>query len=73
MDDVLVTRRGSVEFHNLITMLNEYNRNIFLIYKVDEQEMECLDLKIRKVGGNTLLHATSHHPWPLIRGIPYGQ
>lgn len=23
--------------------------------------------------GNTLLHATSHHPWPLIRGIPTGQ
>lgn len=26
----------------------------------------------KPTAGNTLLHTTSHHPWPIIRGIPTG-
>ncbi|XP_040206678.1 uncharacterized protein LOC120937480 [Rana temporaria] len=87
IDDVLVVWRGTTaEFEKFMSELNNNTRNIFITFKVDREQIEFLDLMIRKEGrtivtntfrkptaGNTLLHATSHHPWALIRGIPIGQ
>lgn len=87
IDDVLVVWRGTMsQFESFIGELNNNTRNIFVTYKVDKDQIEFLDLMIRKedrkivtntfrkpTAGNTLLHATSHYPWPLIRGIPVGQ
>lgn len=80
IDDVLVVWRGSPEqFEKFILDLNKGNKNIFLTYNMDSFKIEFLDLMISKKGnriatttfrkptaGDTLLHATSHHPWPLI-------
>lgn len=87
IDDVLVVWRGTMpQFELFIRELNDNSRNTFVTYKVDKDQIEFLDLLIRKekarivtntfrkpTAGNTLLHATSHHLWPLIGGIPTGQ
>ncbi|XP_068114979.1 uncharacterized protein [Hyperolius riggenbachi] len=87
IDDVLVVWRGSEEeLERFFDRLNVNERNIHLTYTYSPTSISFLDLSVVKDGGalrtttyrkptagNTLLHATSHHPPHLIRGIPRGQ
>ncbi|KAM5171926.1 LOW QUALITY PROTEIN: DNA-directed RNA polymerase III subunit RPC2 [Mantella aurantiaca] len=87
VDDVLVAWRGTAQqLEEFMIRLNKNDFNIFLTYNFSHEKIEFLDLNIQVDGGtlntstfrkptagNTLLHATSHHPPSLIRGIPTGQ
>lgn len=61
--------------------LGQNTQNIHFTYVIDPHEISFLDLSIRlekgklltKTAANTLLSADSHHPRPLIQGIPVGQ
>ncbi|KAM9311721.1 protection of telomeres protein 1 [Gastrophryne carolinensis] len=85
IDDLLMVWRGPVG-EQFVDQLNHNTRNIRLTCNIGPCQLEFLDLLIRREGdrlvtttyrkptaGNTLLHFSSHHPWPLQRGIPLGQ
>lgn len=87
IDDVLMLWEGPDEDLSLfMDELNNNSRNIRLTFTADAHDISFLDLLIRlgnsylstqtfrkSMAANTLLHASSHHPKSLIRGIPIGQ
>lgn len=87
IDDVFMVWGGSAhELHLFMDELNINNRNIRFTYNFDFESLDFLDLTIsvrdghfvtktfrKKTSPNTLLCATSHHPYSLIQGIPVGQ
>ena len=88
IDDILLWWNGSedelLSFHSY---LNNANSNVKLSLEFDKEKIHFLDLEISKdengflhtslfrkeTHQNTILHAKSFHPDPLIRNIPYGQ
>ncbi|XP_056398325.1 uncharacterized protein LOC130293541 [Hyla sarda] len=88
IDDILFVWHGSIdELGSFMDQLNNNNYNIKLTYKYGRTNMEFLDVLFniesdgyissnvyrKKTSTNSLLHATSSHPKPLISNIPVGQ
>ncbi|KAM4012040.1 uncharacterized protein ACNLHF_005390 isoform 1-T3 [Anomaloglossus baeobatrachus] len=88
IDDIFLIWQGSlVELHQFMSVLNSSGRNILITYQWSHEQVEFLDVLVRKdaefvlqtdlyrkpTSTNTLLHASSAHPQYMIRSVPTGQ
>lgn len=88
IDDLFLIWTGTSEqLLQLVDLFNENNLNLRFTVQFDDVQIHFLDLVIIKqldgtlstnlyrkpMAGNTLLYATSAHPKPLIRSIPFVQ
>lgn len=85
-EDLLLVWTGSSQLlQEFIQVLNSNSMNLHFTFNFDDTQIPCLgsldhqlsgwddwyNLYCKSTAGNTLLHASSVHPRPLVRSIPY--